>query len=511
MNKSKWNEKNKKKNKLTSRALYNEQLIKELLGNSTELVSKQVNLEEEESVTVVFLYMNGLVSQKLVQEIILEILLIDIGEAVPILSNKTKSKEDLYHELSIIANELTEVETIIDSLINGKTVLFIDGKIAAFSIDTKGSNTDRGVEQNTTQQVVRGPKDSFTESILINVALIRKRIKDPSLWTEQMVIGTKTQTQVMIAYIHDVVNEDLIKEVRSRLKKIKVDAILESGNIEEFIQDQTYTPFPTVYNSERPDAIAAGILEGRIAIFIDGTPFVLLVPVLLINFLQTPEDYYQRSDIATLLRCLRMLAVVLSLLTPSIYIALTVFHQEMIPTRLLISLAAQREGVPFPALVEALIMEVTFELLREAGIRLPATVGSAISIVGALVLGQAAVDAGIVSAMMVIVVSITAISSFVFPSYNFAISLRMLRFGFMILAATFGFFGIFTGLLLLVMHLSSLRSFGVPYLSPFAPYNSSDQEDAIFRVPIWLRDNRPKLINQKNIRRERSWKVNHKK
>lgn len=283
-------------------------------------------------------------------------------------------------------------------------------------------------------------------------------------------------------YLHGSANDRVLKEVRRRLKEIKTDAILESGFIEEFIQDSNYSPFPTVYNTERPDVIAAGILEGRVAIFIDGTPFVLLVPALFSHFLQAAEDYYNRSDYG-LIRALRVVCLGIALLAPSLYIALTTFHQETIPTVLLISLAAQREGVPFPAFFEALLMEFTFEILREAGVRMPRMVGQALSIVGALVIGQAAVEAGFISAAMVIVVAITAISSFIVPGYSVAISIRILRFGMMILAATFGFYGITIGLLAIILHITSLKSFSVPYMTNFGPFIARNQKDVILRLP----------------------------
>ncbi|MFB1051137.1 spore germination protein [Paraliobacillus sp. JSM ZJ581] len=477
---------------LSTSAKQNQKLIMNKLGESADITNKTVYSGQNNPITITFMYINGLVDQQIIQNVILETLMIDMDEQVEQLTvKKSQDPQILYQEFRLIAEEVESVEDMTRSVLNGDTLLFLDGKTSGFTINTKGDQTSRGVEQTTTQQVVRGPKDAFTESIDTNIALVRKRIKDSNLWSTKKIIGTKTETNVVYMYLNGVVSPGLVKEVDERLSKISVDSILESGNIEEFIQDETYSPFPTVYNTERPDAIAAGILEGRIAIFVDGTPNVLLVPVLLKHFLQSPEDYYQRSDVATLLRLLRSLALFLSLLTPSIYIALTTFHQEMIPTTLLISLAAQREGIPFPAFGEAVLMEITFELLREAGIRLPTTVGSAISIVGALVLGQATVEAGIVSAMMVIVVSLTAISSFVFPSYNFGISIRMLRFIFMILAASFGLFGIFIGVILLVMHLVSLRSFGVSYLAPIAPFNQEDQKDTLFRSPIWKKN--PKI------------------
>ena len=335
-----------------------------------------------------------------------------------------------------------------------------------------------------------------------NTALIRRRIKDPNLWLETKQIGKKTQTDVAIMYLKGVANEKTVTEVQSRLNRIKIDAILESGYIEELVQDEAYTPFPTVFNTERPDTVASAILEGRIAIIVDGTPFVLIVPALLIHFFQSSEDYYQRADIGTLIRLLRYLAFFLALLTPSVFIAVTTYHQEMLPTALLISIAAQREGVPFPAIVEAVMMEITFEILREAGVRMPRAIGSAISIVGALVIGQSAVEAGIVTATMVIVVSLTAISSFVSPTFNMAIAVRILRFGFMILAATFGLFGIILGLIAMVLHLNSLRSFGIPYLSPNAPFILKDQKDNFIRLPHWFLFSRPRLISQNDMDRE---------
>nr|WP_281280436.1 spore germination protein [Paenibacillus koleovorans] len=230
---------------------------------------------------------------------------------------------------------------------------------------------------------------------------------------------------------------------------------------------------------------------------VDGTPFVLLVPALFVQFMQSAEDYYQRAEFASLIRILRYVCLFISLLAPALYIAITTFHQELLPSSLLFSLAAQREGIPFPAFIEAVIMEITFEILREAGVRLPKTVGQAVSIVGALVIGQAAVDAGLVSPAMVIVVAITAISNFVIPSFSMGISIRILRFILMIFAATFGLFGVTVGLLAIVQHMVSLRSFGVPYMSPVAPFVVEDQKDTIFRFPLWSLFSRPKYISKK--------------
>jgi spore germination protein KA len=377
----------------------------------------------------------------------------------------------------------------------------VDWYTKGFAIGMKGGK-DRGVQEATSENTVRGPKEAFAESLRTNTALLRRKINDQNLWFETKKIGSVTKTNVTIAYINGIVNEKVVEEVRRRLDRIEIDGILETGYVEELIQDETYTPFPTIFNTERPDVTAANLLEGRVAIFVNGSPHALLVPSLFIQFFQTAEDYYQRADIVSLLRILRFIGFFIALLGPSLYIAITTFHQEMLPTPLLINIAAQREGVPFPAFIEALMMEITFEILREAGLRMPKTIGQALSIVGTLVIGTAAVDAGIVSAAMVIVVAITAISSFMVSSFNLAISVRMLRFIFMGLAASFGLFGIIVCLIALSIHLCSLRSFGVPYMAPLAPFNLADQKDVLFRLPHWGLFSRPRLINQKNIIRE---------
>jgi len=260
------------------------------------------------------------------------------------------------------------------------------------------------------------------------------------------------------------------------------------------IQDSAFSPFPTVYHSERPDVIAAELLEGKIAILVDGTPFVLVVPALFVSFFHSSEDYYQRADVASLIRILRFMGVFFTLLGPSFYIALTSFHQEMLPTQLIVSLVAQREGIPFPAFVEAMLMEITFDILREASVRMPRTFGTTVSFVGTLVIGQSAVEAGIVSPAMLIVVAGTAISSFVIPETSMSVALRLLRYPMMILSATFGLFGMMAGIIIIVLHLCSLRSFGVPFMSPLAPLTAPDLSDTLFRVPLWARRGRPKQI-----------------
>jgi len=473
--------------------------IKSTLGCSSDLAIREVSIGENGQTSAAILYMDGLINKDDIQEYILKPLLAEARNDKKYLD--FAFKQDWIHFLKELLtirqlHEIRDFSALYDALLSGDTIILVDGELRGVVVSTKGGES-RSVSEPITETVIRGPQEAFTESLRTNTALIRRRIKDTELWMETKHIGRRTKTEVAIMYMKGIARDGVVEEVRSRLDKIDIDGILGSGNIEEYIQDKTFTVFPTVFNSERPDVIAAGLLEGRVAIIVDGTPFVLLVPVLFIHFLHSSEDYYLRSDFG-LIRILRTITIFISLLVPSIYIALTTFHQEMIPTDLLISIASQREGIPFPAFIEALMMEIAFEILRETGVRMPKPVGGAISTVGGLVLGQAAVEAGLVSAAMVIVVSITAIASFTLPAFTMSIPIRILRFAMMGLGASLGLFGIVMGLFVVSLHLCSLRSFGAPYMSPFAPINLADQKDSLFRLPLWMLNSRPQFSNPQN-------------
>ncbi|NNV07852.1 spore germination protein [Geobacillus sp. C56-T2] len=475
-------------------------IIRRATGESSDVVIRRFSLGQETQMKAAIVFVDGLVDEKNVYEFLLMPLL---TASFPLALEEKERFQWIEKKLAAVGGieQVSDWKRLFFNLFSGATILLLDGAALAISASTKGGQY-RSIEEPQTQIAIRGPREGFTESLRTNTALIRRRIKNPNLWLETMQIGTVTQTDVAIMYVKGIANDEIIEEVKARLRRIDIDSVLESGYIEQLIEDQTFTTFPTTYHTERPDIVAANLLEGRVAIFVEGTPFVLVAPALFIQFFQAVEDYYARFDIATALRFLRVLIFFISLVAPAIYIAATTFHQEMIPTQLVIAIAAQRESVPFPAFVEALMMEVTFEVLREAGVRLPRAVGQAVSIVGALVIGQASVEAGFVSSAMVIVVSITAIASFATPSFAIAISARLIRFGLMFLAAMFGFYGIMMGILVMTIHLCSLRSFGVPYMSPLAPLIPSNTGDTLFRVPTWMFRERPRLINQKNIVRQ---------
>lgn len=485
--------------------------LQQRLGNSPDLIMRSIRIPSSPTTSVTALHIDGLIDKQMMNDSGLCSNL--AGGGSDLTTHGGTIQEGVYSLLYNHASALCEVSTtrtldgVLASILSGDTVLLIDGIAEAICCGTKGGE-GRGVDEPTTQVVIRGPKDSFNETLATNISLVRRRIRNPDLWLEKMKLGKKTQTEVAIMYMKNTVDDELVQEVKHRLQKANLSAVLESGAIEEMIQDQTATFFPTIYNTERPDVIAANLLEGRVAILVDGTPFALLVPTVFAQFFQSPDDYYNRFDVGIFLRMLRYTCYLISLLLPSVYIAAITFHQDMIPTTLLISIASARDGIPFPAFIEAMLMELSFEVLREAGVRMPRAMGQAVSIVGALVLGQAAVQAGIVSTAMVIVVSITGIASFSTPAYNVAISARLIRLFIMVLAATLGFYGILLGCMVLLAHMCSLKSFGIPYMAPFAPFRLFDQKDNILRMPRWSFIKRSHLIHQEEAAESRGRAMN---
>jgi len=385
------------------------------------------------------------------------------------------------------------LEEVSSEILNGSLAIAFKTFPSYITIAMPNSNM-RQVAEPTSQTVIRGPKDSFVELASINMTLVRRRIRNPNLRFEEFIIGNETQTKVFLGYMNSIANEQIVEEVRKRLNNINVSAIFESGNIEELIVDKTFTVFPLAFNTERPDTVAGELMEGKICIIVDGTPFALLVPAVFTDFFISSEDYYHHYSISSFLRLLRYVSFMIVLIVPSAYVGILTYHQELVPTNLLINIMAQREGVPFPAVVEVLIMELTFEILREAGIRMPRAVGQTVSIVGALVIGQAAAEAGIISNIMVIIVAITATANFVAPVYSLSAATRILRLILIPIAGFLGLYGVLLGLVVMVAHLASLRSFGVPYLAPIAPFNMDDQKDVFIRFPFWGMTRRPSYL-----------------
>mgnify|MGYP002410479286 CR=1 FL=1 len=466
--------------------------IKETIGNSYDL-SVRSSLAGPEKVPCTFIYIDGLVD-KIVREDLLRVVNIDTFKT----GIKDLHKQGIYETVKnrLLTGEVREAEaldTLFDAISLGDTALIFDGTAKAIIFQTRGWET-RNIEEPSAEVTLRGQREGFVENIRTNTSLIRRRIRTPNLWIENMFIGNLTKTEVALAYIKGLAGEDVLGELRSRLGRIDIDGVLESGYIEEFISDNPLSPFPTIFSTERPDRVAAALLEGRVAIFTSGTPFVLVLPADFIMFVQAPDDYNEPWQIGSIMRNFRLFSFLIAIFLPGTYIAVLNYHQEMLPVGLLLTIQTAREGIPFPIVAEILLLDLTFEILREAGIRLPRAIGTAISIVGALILGDAAIRAGLVSPGMVIIVAFTGIASFTSPVYTMGIAVRMLRFVILFLGTVLGLLGVQLGLLLLLAHLVSLRSFGHPYFAPFGPFIREDLKDVVIRAPWWRMTRRPKLL-----------------
>lgn len=381
------------------------------------------------------------------------------------------------------AKEGRSFDDLYSELLSGNCVFLAEGENKFYSVFTSRIER-RGIEEPTTQSVVRGPREGFSEDITKNILIIKKRINNNSLRMINLNVGRVCKTKVAIMYIEGIAKKDIVNEVKKRIEKIKVDAVHDSSYIEELTKDDPYSVFPTYLSLEKSDSVSAALLQGKVAILVDGTPFVLTVPAVFFDFLQSSEDYYHHYIVASMMRIIRFITFYFVLLVPSAYVAITTYHQEILPTALLINIAAQREDVPFPVLFETFLMEFTFEILCEAGIRIPRAIGAAISVVGGVVIGQVAVEAGIMSAAVVIVVSFTAISSFSIPNYEMSSALRAVRFVFMILAGALGLYGLFMGIIILWLHLCKIKSVTVPYVTPLTPFIPRENKDTLIRFPL---------------------------
>jgi spore germination protein KA len=396
----------------------------------------------------------------------------------------------------------------------GGCALFVDGLDVCFTADVKGWD-HRGIEKPDNEIIIKGPQEAFNEVLRTNSAQIRKRLKDEDLIVEDVLVGKVSRTPCSIMYIKDVVNEALVADIRRRLEGIRVDYLLDAGALEQLIEDSTIYPSPQMISTERPDYVSELLVSGRVAIIVDGSPNVLVVPITAYDLMHSPEDNYIRYPYVNLLRYIRYIAGFLALLLPGLYVAVTNYHHEMIPTDLLLAIEASREKVPFPSLVEILLMELSFELIREAGLRVPGPIGPTLGIIGALILGQAAVAANIVSPILIIIVAVTGIGSFAIPNYSLAYSIRILRFAFIFLGVLAGFLGITMGLFIAGSWSTALKSFGVPFMAPLGPRTSNKFKNVIFKAPEWKMENRPDYLNTKKKKMQdkysMQWKQDGKK
>ena len=486
-------------NRLSSDLEQNIAWVEQYFFRCSDLIVRRFRIGEAVSCNAVLLYLDGMTDSAVVHDNILVPLmhpvLIDAA-----MSHKVSSDFFAFvHSQLLPSGETTIVHTMdetVQAMMNGDVVLLLDQSIQGLVIDAKGfPHRDLGEPRN--EKTLRGPQEAFVEAMRVNTAMLRRRLHTGALKLEQMTIGTYTQTAVTIAYLEHIANDNIIDEVRRRLNNIKkVDSILNASCIEQYIEDRPFSIFPQVQYTERPDKTAAALLEGRVALIVDGSPDVILLPVLFTQLLQSSEDYYNRIVAGTFVRWVRYMGLFIATTLPSLYVAVISFHAELIPFNLLLSIATAREGVPFPAFVEAIMMEIAFELLREASIRMPGVIGNTIGIVGALVIGDAAVSARLVAPQMVIVVAITAIGSFAIPSVEASYPIRLIRFPLMILAATLGLYGVMLGWLVIIMYLIRLRTFGFPYLAPLAPLKNGELLALAVRMPRWCMMGMPLFCRQ---------------
>lgn len=410
------------------------------------------------------------------------------------LKNFKKSKEknlvDFIYNSLIPQNSVDKVTDFSDvySAINmGNCMLFVDSLDTAFNLDVKGFK-QRNIDSPRNEVVVRGSQEAFVENIRTNTSMIRRLVNNENLVMETLTVGQITKTQVSIGYIKSLANEDLVAEVRYRINNLSVDYLISSGQLEQLIQDSPESLFPQMVATERPDKVSNFLLEGRVVIVINGSPYVLVAPGVFVDFITSPEDLNLKYQFSNMQKLIRLLAIFLSLLLPGMYIAITNYHQELIPTELLFTIAAARESVPFPTFVEILLMEISFELIREAGLRVPTPLGSTIGIVGALILGEAAVSASLVSPVLIIIIAITGICSFSIPDFSLNFTFRIYRFIYIILGYVAGFLGISVVLFIQLVIMCKLKSFGSPYINPYILNKNKRSISSYFIPPIWKRE-----------------------
>lgn len=470
--------------------------VQKILGENDDFIIRRFCIFYDQPAVV--MYFPDLIDKQYLNDYILKpLMLTSSQESAKAVSRPMK--EFLLNDILYTCEGRTEtgLNEIIQAIVEGKTVLLVDGVTDAFIFSTRHVDK-RSITQPETEQVIRGAREGFIEMLGTNLALLRYRLPTPDLRIKTIRIGRITKSKVALCYIDGIVNPALVEEVFRRLSLIDIDGILDVGYLEQFIEDNHLSPFPQIQNTERPDKAVANLLEGRVILLVDGSPFALILPTVFSQFYQTVEDYSERYLLVSFIRLSRLVALVFSLIFPSLYVALISFNPELIPTEFAVAVAGGRAGVPFPSVVEVLIMEISMEVLREATLRLPQQVGGALSIVGVLVVGQAAVAAGFISPITVVIIALTTIGSFATPAYNAALALRLLRFPLVILSGIFGLYGVMIGLILIANHMLSLKSFGVPYLSPLVPGNFQGMKDTVARLPLWSMPKRPALLHTPN-------------
>ncbi|MFC4078021.1 spore germination protein [Salinithrix halophila] len=468
--------------------------IRKSLFHTQDLKTRELSYHGRDGVLV---YLNTMTAFEKIQDGILKPMSLSEGE---------KPLEEVLTSPQVETEE--ELDPAIEQLIHGHIILFFEGLKECYVAQAHAVYR-RAVAEPDHEKVLRGSHEGFVENLLVNLHLVRKRIDNQQLMVRYLTVGKKNKAKLALVYMHDLASSEIVEEVERRLQFIRADSILSSGYVQEYLEGSSYSPFPQMLNTERPDRVIGNLMEGRVAILMEGTPTALIVPITFTAFYQSIDDYNMRPFIGSFFRLIRFISFFLAIFLPSFYISIVSFHYEVIPSELVFPMKSSVEIVPFPPILEALLLELTVELIREGGIRLPAPIGQTIGIVGGLVIGESAVRAGLVSNTMVIVVALTAIASFVVPSNEMGASVRILRFPMMALASLFGFLGMMFGALLLLIHLTRLESFGTPFFAPAIPLRLKDMKDMIVRLPLWKLNERPadaKPQQWNKERHSRGWK-----
>lgn len=472
----------------------NSSTLKDLFKDNDVLRTRSVECDKDGKMNFFIAFMDGLVNSTLINDSIIKpLMLLDPQK-------KADFTLDAIINQVIMINEVEKTDKwpeIIESINYGDTILFIDGEKEALILNTKGFQT-RSIAEPDSEKILSGPREGFTESIMTNLSMVRRRLRTNELKMKFYTLGERTNTKVCVCYMDSLVNKKILKEIYKRLDKIDIDGILASHYITELINDCKWSPFESIGTTERPDVIAGKLLEGRIAIFVDGTPVALTAPYLFIENFQSSEDYYFNFYYTSFSRMLRIIAFLMTILVPSYYIAIVAFHREMLPTPLLISITTERSNVPLPAGIEAFVMLFIFDILRETGIRMPSNVGQALSIVGALVIGQSAVTAKLVAAPMIIVVGITGITSLLVPKLN--ASNILCRYFLLFCASFLGLEGLTCGVALILIHILNLNSFGVSQFITIKSLKFQEIKDIVIRAPWWKMITRPSVTATDKVR-----------
>ncbi len=473
----------------------NVDIIKELFKDVDIIVTKFIKSAAPDSYRYCIIYCQGMIDDNRINDNIIKPLQLSL----PPEAENTVIKA--FMEQIIQIDDIVQtgsVSSVVEAISYGNTVLFAENEKEALILDTKSFST-RAISEPENERTLNGPREGFTEAIMTNLSMLRRRVRTNKLKMKLYTIGKRTKTQTCICYMDGIVNEKILAELYKRLKKIDIDAVLDTNYISELIKDSPHSPFRTTGYTERPDTVIARLLEGRIALIVDGSPSVMTLPFLFVENFQSSEDYYMNFYYASFSRFLRIFGFFLTLVVPGLFIAIVAYHQEMLPTQLLLNITVERQGAPLPASVEAFVMLIIFDILRETGVRMPSNIGQALSIVGALVIGQSAVEAKMVAAPMIIVVALTGITNLLVPRLSGPVI--YIRYFFLFAASIFGFYGLALAMTAVVIHMLNLRSFGIPQISAAGSLRFQEVKDTVLRAPWFkMQQRRPKNLTKNRTR-----------